>query len=377
MGSLRDFDLAEEVAQEAFATAAERWPREGVPDNPVGWLVRTARNAAIDRLRRRRTLEAKLPLLHRQDVEEPVDHDLELLLSESSIPDERLELIFTCCHPALAQDAQVALTLRAIGGLTTEEIAAAFLVAPETMKRRLTRAKQKIRTAAIPFRVPPDHLLPDRLAVVLAVVYLVFNQGYAGRVDLATEAIRLGRVLLALMPDETEVRGLLALMLAHEARRAARVDGDELVLLPHQDRSLWDARQLEEARELLAQAISGRGPYALQAAIAVLHTDDVVDWPQIAALYAELATRTGSPVVELNRAVALAQTGATERALQVADGVAATLDAYPYLHSTRAELLRRLGRENAARAAYGRALALSTTERERRFLSDRLAELEG
>ena len=338
--------------------------------------MRTARNAAIDRLRRRRTLEAKLPQLDRQEVAEPVDHDLELLLSESSIPDERLELLFTCCHPALAQDAQVALTLRAIGGLSTEEIAAAFLVAPETMKRRLSRAKQKIRAAAIPFRVPPDHLLPDRLAVVLAVVYLVFNQGYGGRVDLSTEAIRLGRVLLVLMPDESEVRGLLALMLAHDARRAARVEGDELVLLQDQDRSLWDARQLEKARELLAQAIAGRGPYALQAAIAVLHTDDFVDWVQIAALYAELAARTGSPVVELNRAVAVAQTGATERALEVADGVADALDGYPYLHSTRAELLRRLGNDHAARTAYRRALALTTTERERRFLSGRLAELD-
>jgi RNA polymerase sigma-70 factor (ECF subfamily) len=244
------------------------------------------------------------------------------------------------------------------------------------MKRRLTRAKQKITTAGIPFRVPPDHLLPDRLAVVLAVVYLVFNEGYTGRVDLASEAIRLGRVLLALMPDESEVRGLLALMLAHDARRAARVEGDDLVLLQDQDRSLWDDRQLEEARQLLVRAITGRGPYALQAAIAVLHTEDAVDWPQITALYAELAERTGSPVVELNGAVALAQTGATERALAVTDGLATDLDGYPYLHSTRAELLRRLGRYDEARAAYERALELSHEERERRFLRGRLAELE-
>jgi RNA polymerase sigma-70 factor, ECF subfamily len=377
VGYLRDFDLAEDVVQHAFATAAERWRHDGVPDNPAGWLVRTARNEAIDRLRRRRTLEAKLPLLDRPlEVAPPVDHELERHLSGHSIPDERLELLFTCCHPALAQDAQVALTLRAVGGLSTDEIAAAFLVAPETMKRRLTRAKQKITAAGIPFRVPPDHLLPDRLAVVLAVVYLVFNQGYSGRVDLATEAIRLGRVLVALMPDESEVRGLLALMLAHDARRAARVDGDELVLLQDQDRSLWDARQLEEARQLLARAIAGRGPYALQAAIAVLHTDDPVDWPQIAALYAELAERTGSPVVELNRAVALAQTGATERALELTDGLAAELDGYPYLHSTRAELLRRLGRYDEARGAYGRAVELSAEDRERRFLLGRLADLE-
>ena len=373
---LRDFDLAEDAAQEAFAAAAERWQRDGVPDNPVGWLVRTARNAAIDRLRRSRTLEAKLPLLERPEVEEPVDHDLELLLSESSIADERLELLFTCCHPALAQDAQVALTLRAIGGLTTDEIAAAFLVAPETMKRRLTRAKQKIRTAAIPFRVPPDHLLPERLAVVLAVVYLIFNQGYAGRVDLATEAIRLGRVLLGLMPDETEVRGLLALMLAHDARREARTDGDELVLLPDQDRSLWDAAQLAEAQRLTDQAISGRGPYALQAAIATLQTQQPIDWHQVAALYAELAARTGSPVVELNRAVAVAESGDPQGALALVDSLdAVRLAGYHYLHSTRAELLRRLGRRPEARAAYERALALTEDDRERRFLRRRLEEL--
>ena len=376
VGYLRDFDLAEDVVQDAFATAAERWPHDGVPDNPAGWLVRTARNEAIDRLRRRRTLEAKLPLLDRRLEVAPVDHELDRHLSGQSIPDERLELLFTCCHPALAQDAQVALMLRAVGGLSTDEIAAAFLVAPETMKRRLTRAKQKITAARIPFRVPPDHLLPDRLAVVLAVVYLVFNEGYKGRVDLAAEAIRLGRVLLALMPDESEVRGLLALMLAHDSRRAARVEGDELVLLQDQDRSLWDARQLEEGRQLLARAISGRGPYALQAAIAVLHTEDPVDWPQIAALYAELAERTGSPVVELNRAVALAQTGANERAFEIVAGLAAELDGYPYLHSTRAELLRRLGRYDEARTAYARALELSPEDRERRFVRGRLGDLE-
>jgi RNA polymerase sigma-70 factor, ECF subfamily len=376
VGYLRDFDLAEDVVQDAFATAAQRWPQDGVPDNPAGWLVRTARNEAIDRLRRRRSLEAKLPLLDRPSEVAPVDHDLERRLSDHSIPDERLELLFTCCHPALAQDAQVALTLRAVGGLSTDQIASAFLVAPETMKRRLTRAKQKITGARIPFRVPPDHLLPDRLAVVLAVVYLVFNAGYQGRVDLAAEAIRLGRVLLALMPDESEVRGLLALMLAHDARRAARVEGDDLVLLQDQDRSLWDVAQLEEARRLLVRAIAARGPYALQAAIAVLHAEDRVDWPQIAALYAELVERTGSPVVELNRAVALAQTGATLRALEVTDGLATELDSYPYLHSTRAELLRRLGRYDEARAAYGRAVELSPEERERRFLRGRLADLE-
>jgi RNA polymerase sigma-70 factor (ECF subfamily) len=378
VGQLRDLDLAEDVVQDAFATAAERWPRDGVPDNPAGWLVRTARNAAIDRLRRRRTLEAKLPLLDRPpEVAPPVDDDLERQLGGRSIPDERLELLFMCCHPALAQDAQVALTLRALGGLSTEEIAAAFLVAPETMKRRLTRAKQKVTTAGVPFRVPPDHLLPDRLAVVLAVVYLVFNEGYKGRVDLATEAIRLGRILLGLMPDEQEVRGLLALMLAHDARRAARVDGDDLVLLQDQDRSLWDARQLAEARSLADQAIGGRGPYALQAAIAVLQTADPIDWPQVAGLYAELADRTGSPVVQLNRAVAVSESGDSVRALALVDSLDVDrLGGYQYLHSTRAELLRRLGRRDEARAAYARALELAGDERERRFLLRRIEELD-
>ena len=373
VGFLRDFDLAEDVVQSAFATAAERWPRDGVPDNPAGWLVRTARNEAIDRLRRRRTLEAKLPLLDRPAEVAPVDHDLERQLSGHTIPDERLELLFTCCHPALAREAQVALTLRAVGGLSTEEIAAAFLVPPETMKRRLTRAKQKITTAGIPFRVPPDHLLPDRLDVVLTVVYLVYNQGYGGRTDLATEAIRLGRTLLALMPDEPEVRGLLALMLAHDARRAARTDGDDLVLLQDQDRSLWDAGQLAEARALADRAIAGRGPYALQAAVAVLQAGDPIDWPQVAALYAELAERTGSPVVQLNRAVAIAEAGDPRRALALVDALdTERLDGYQYLHSTRAELLSRLDRPEEARAAYQRALALATDERERRFLRRRL-----
>jgi RNA polymerase sigma-70 factor (ECF subfamily) len=377
VGYLHDFDLAEDVVQDAFATAAERWPHDGVPDNPAGWLVRTARNEAIDRLRRRQTLEAKLPLLDRPFEVAPVDHELERHFGGHSIPDERLELLFTCCHPALAQDAQVALTLRAVGGLSTDEIAAAFLVAPETMKRRLTRAKQKITAAAIPFRVPPDHLLPDRLAVVLAVVYLVFNQGYGGRIDLATEAIRLGRVLVALMPDEREVRGLLALMLAHDARRAARVDGDELVLLQDQDRSLWDAEQLAEAQRLTDQAITGRGPYARQAAIAMLQAGEPIDWPQVAALYAELAARTGSPVVQLNRAVAVAEAGDTRGALALVDSLDLDrLGGYQYLHSTRAELLRRLGRRSEARAAYARALELAGDDRERRFLRRRLEALE-
>jgi RNA polymerase sigma-70 factor (ECF subfamily) len=339
-----------------------------MPDNPAAWLVTTARNRAIDRIRRERTLAAKARLL---EVPEAVEHDIE----ETTIPDERLELIFTCCHPALAAEAQVALTLRALGGLTTEEIAAAFLVTPETMKRRLSRAKAKIKTAGIPFAVPPDDVLPDRLAAVLAIVYLIFNEGYGGRVDLAAEAIRLGRVLSALMPDEPEVHGLLALMLCHDARRAARFDGDELVLLEDQDRSLWDAGQIAEGRALIDRALAllGRGPYVLQAAIASLQAQDPIDWPQVAALYDELAALTRSPVVELNRAVAVAQAGSPEDALLIVDRL--DLAEYQYLHSTRAELLRRLGRTEEARAAYRHALELARTEPERRFLERQLDEL--
>jgi RNA polymerase sigma-70 factor (ECF subfamily) len=294
---------------------------------------------------------------------------------DPTIPDERLELIFTCCHPALAPEARVALTLRALGGLSTEEIARAFLVAPDAMKRRLSRAKAKIRDAGIPFAVPPDHLLVERLAAVLAVVYLIFNEGYAGRGDLAAEAIRLGRVLAELMPDEPEVHGLLALMLCHDARRAARFSGDELVLLADQDRSLWDAAQIVDGRAALDRAVAlrGRGPYVLQAAIASLQAEPEIDWPQVAALYASLAELTRSPVVELNRAVAVAEAGSPEAALEIVDGVA--LDDYRYLHSTRAELLRRLGRADEARAAYERALALTTAAPERRFLERRLGEL--
>jgi RNA polymerase sigma-70 factor (ECF subfamily) len=305
------------------------------------------------------------------EVPDAVEHDIE----ETTIPDERLELVFTCCHPALAPEAQVALTLRALGGLTTEEIAAAFLVTPETMKRRLSRAKAKIKTAGIPFAIPTDDALPDRLAAVLAIVYLIFNEGYGGRVDLAAEAIRLGRVLAALMPDEPEVHGLLALMVCHDARRAARFDGDELVLLEDQDRSLWDRAQLAEGRAMIdrALALRGRGPYVLQAAIASLQTQDPIDWPQVAALYEELVALTRSPVVELNRAVAVAQAGAPDEALRIVDRL--PLEDYQYLHSTRAELLRRLGRAEAARAAYRRALELTRTEPERRFLQGRLAEL--
>jgi RNA polymerase sigma-70 factor (ECF subfamily) len=367
-GFLGDIDLAEEATQEAFAIAAERWSTDGAPDNPGAWLTTTARRRAIDLLRRDRAFAAKAPLLAVPEIEE-VD------LVETAIPDERLELIFMCCHPALAVDAQVALILRAVGGLTTDEIAQAFLVSPETMKRRLTRAKTKIKTAGIPFGVPPDHLLPDRVGVVLKVLYLIFNEGYGGRKDLAEEAIRLGRTLSALMPDEPEVLGLLALMLCHHARIAARHADGEIVLLDRQDRGRWNTRMVEEGRVLLNRAIArSRGPYVLQAAVAVLQTEPEIDWTQVAALYLELARLTGSPVVELNRAVAIAQAGAPHAALRITDGL--PLENYPYLHSTRAELLRRLGRPDEAITAYRRALELLTAEPERRLLRRRIAELE-
>ena len=294
-------------------------------------------------------------------------------MDEQTFPDERLELIFTCCHPALALEAQVALTLRTLGGLSTEEIARAFLVPAETMKRRLTRAKDKIRTAGIPFSVPPEHRLPDRLEAVLAVVYLIFNEGYGGRVDLAAEAVRLGRMLASLMPDEPEVRGLLALMLLHDARREARFAGGELVLLEEQDRALWNHALIAEGRALLDHAIAlrGRGPYVLQAAIASVQADDPIDWAKVAALHGELARLTGSPVVELNRAVAIAEVEGPDAALEILDA----LDDYQYLHSTRADLLRRLGRTGEARDAYRRALELATAEPERRFLEQRIEEL--
>jgi RNA polymerase sigma-70 factor (ECF subfamily) len=370
VGSLGDFDLAEEAAQEAFAVAAERWPREGTPSNPGAWLIVTARNRAIDRIRRERTLATKTKLLEVPDLVHEEDE-------ASPVADERLELIFTCCHPSLGLDAQVALTLRALGGLQTDEIARAFLVSEATMAQRLVRAKRKIRGAGIPFRVPPAHLLPDRLAAVLAVVYLIFNAGYDGRGELSAEAIRLGRALAELMPDEPEVLGLLALMLLHDSRRAARLRGGELVLLADQDSGLWDHAQIRAGRGVLerARSLRGGGSYVLQATIASLHAEPSIDWPRIAALYGELAQLTGSPVVALNGAVAVAEADGPEAGLTAIAEIAGDLDGYHYLHAARGELLRRLGRAAAARASFTRALELVRAEPERRLLQRRLDSL--
>ena len=343
-GILGDIELAEDAAAEAFAIAAERWPRDGEPANPTGWLVTTARNRAIDQLRRQRVLAAKTAVLAR-DIETGPSRPDAYADDDAAIPDERLELIFTCCHPALAAEAQVALTLRTLGGLSTEEIALAFLVPFETMSKRLTRAKYKIRDARIPFEVPAGDQLPGRLAAVLAVVYLIFNQGWGdGRVDLAAEAIRLGRALAGLMPDEPEALALLALMLLHDARTAARQRDGQVIRLDDQDRTLWDRQQIDQGRALLQQAVASgrRGPYLLQAAVADLYLHEPRDWPQIAALYDTLARLTGSPVVEMNRAIAVAEIDGPEAGLAILDRL--DLGHYRYFHSTRADLLRRAGR---------------------------------
>jgi RNA polymerase sigma-70 factor (ECF subfamily) len=383
----RDWDLAEECAQDAFALALERWARDGVPRRPGAWLTTTARNRALDRFRRGATEATKLQEL--AVLSSPEEHEDEG--DESGVSDDRLRLIFTCCHPALPLEARVALTLRTLAGLTIDEIARAFLVAEPTMAKRLVRAKSKIRNAGIPYRVPPAHLLPERTGGVLAVLYLLFNEGYVAtagpdlvRQALCTEAIRLTRTLATLMPDEPEALGLLALMLLHHARRDGRVDdAGDLVTLEEQDRSRWDASEIEEGLGVLDAALrhDSAGYYQLQAAIAACHataeTAADTDWSHIAVLYGRLAEVAPSPVVDLNRAVAVAMAEGPAAGLQLVEELAAAgaLAGYHLLPATRADLLRRLDRRSEAAAAYREALELATTDAERRYLTRRLGEM--